>query len=66
MQTYDDLEVLAIMFAGIFLALIIVLAIIASHLENLGKGLPKPQPMATRKHARWYRITTSRINDNER
>jgi hypothetical protein len=66
MQTYDDLDILAMAWAAMCLAFIIVLAIIGSHFERLGKGLPKPQPMATRKHARWYRITTSRINDNNR
>ena len=64
MQTYDDLDVLAMMWLGMFLVGLVVLGIIAGHFENRNKGLPPPQPMATRKHARWYRITTSRINDN--
>ena len=64
MQTYDDLDILALMWLGMFFAAMVVLTIVGTYFERRAKGLPSPQPMATRRHARWYRITTSRINDN--
>lgn len=61
--TYDDMDLLALSWLAMMFAFFIVLGIIVSHVERRRKGLPPPQPMATRRHARWYRITTSRIND---
>ena len=64
MQTYDDLDILALAWMAMFLAIIIVMAIIASYFESLGKKvLPPPQRMATRNHKRWYCVTTARLND---
>jgi hypothetical protein len=66
MQTYDDLDILAMLWLVMMAVFFVVVAIIAGYFDRLNKKLPNPQPMATCKHARWYRITTSRINDNER
>lgn len=64
MQTYDDLDILALMWLGMFIVAMVAITIVGTYFERRAKGLPNPQPMATRRHARWYRVTTSRINDN--
>lgn len=64
MVTYDDLDVLAIMWmAGMFIIFGLVALIV--HLTPNAPKLPEPQSRAVVGHARWYRVTTSRINDRK-
>jgi hypothetical protein len=65
MVTYDDADILALAWMAMFMACIIVALLVASLSgPKTGRRLPPPQPMATYRHKRWYRVTTSRLNDH--
>ena len=64
MVTYDDLDILAMLWLGGMTAVFTLVYWIARVFEK-PTGLPNPQPGAVVGHARWYRVTTSRINDNK-
>ena len=65
MQTYDDLEILALAWmAMMFAVLIVVLLLTPLFLPRQHKRpMATPQRRAVCDHKRWYRTTTSRIND---
>lgn len=66
MQTFDDADILALAWFAMMFAVFIVVGVIAHYIETRGnrRVLPPPQPRAVVGHKRYYRITTSRINDN--
>lgn len=65
MQTFDDLDVLAMAWLAMMFAIVIVIALVSSLLTPRRREvLPKPQPRAVVGHTRWYRVTTARLNDH--
>ena len=65
MQTFDDLDILMMAWLALMFAFLIVIAIIAHVVERSRyQVLPNPQRRAVCDHCRWYRVTTSRLNDH--
>lgn len=64
MVTYDDLDILAMYWLGGMAVVFTIVYWIATH-DRKPTNLPEPQPRAVVGHARWYRVTSSRINDRK-
>jgi len=67
MQTFDDADILGLMWLGLMFAALGAIYIVAawSNRRDARRRLPKPQARAVVGHARWYRVTTSRVNDRK-
>ena len=65
MQTFDNTDILGMMWLAAWFGGILVIAFIASLIQRRGERpiLPNPDPKAVVGHKRYYRVTTSRIND---
>lgn len=66
MNALDDMEFLALVWTVVMLALFIVIGLIANWADRRRNRnvLPPPDVRVVYGHKRWYRVTTSRINDN--
>lgn len=66
MPALDDLEFLALLWLVCMAALFGLVAVIANWAERRRNRnvLPPPDVRVVHGHKRWYRVTTSRINDN--
>ena len=66
MNALDDIEFLALVWTVVMLALFIVIGLIANWADRRRNRnvLPPPDVRVVYGHKRWYRVTTSRINDN--
>lgn len=66
MNALDDMEFLALLWTVSMLALFIAIGVIANWSDRRRNRdvLPPPDIRVIHGHKRWYRVTTSRINDN--
>lgn len=65
MQTFDDLDILALLFvagaAAVFVLAWIVAVFADKHRQ--ARFIAPPDVRVIYGHKRWYRVTTSRVND---